>query len=305
MIIIKRKRYSNKLEKIIIVITNQDVLANDMQNQNLDKSHLDKIELIALPTISFCKIDSQEVRESIKKLSSGFYNYCIFLSSNAVKIFFEIAKDQHNYKRVIEALNKINIIVIGPKTKKILQGYGFKSKLGSSANIIDKKYTSSEIIEFLKCVERECKTHFQKGTPKVLMPRSSESVKSNNYIDTKFEHLILDQVFFYEIKEYKDASNSEEWKNLMQLSDRHEKTFLIFTSPSTVRSFFKIIYYQFPEFSDRKNEREVLHALNVNKVVSIGPKTSLELKKNNIDFMESSEYTINGAIESLFQLIKQ
>ena len=132
------------------MITNQEVLANDIQNQNLDKSHLDKIELIALPTISFCKIDSQEVRESFKKLTSGFYNYCIFLSSNAVKIFFEIAKDQHNYKRIIEELNKINIIVIGPKTKKILQGYGFKSKLGSSANIIDKKYTSSEIIEFLK-----------------------------------------------------------------------------------------------------------------------------------------------------------
>ncbi|HKO64748.1 MAG TPA: uroporphyrinogen-III synthase, partial [Candidatus Nitrosocosmicus sp.] len=126
-----------------------------------------------------------------------------------------------------------------------------------------------------------------------------------NYIDMKFEHLILDQVFFYETKEYKNASNSEEWKNLLQLPDRLEKTFLIFTSPSTVRSFFKIIYYQFPKFSNSKNEREVLYALNVNKVVSIGPKTSLELKKSNIDFMESSEYTINGAIESLLRLIKQ
>ena len=46
----------------------------------------------------------------------------------------------------MEELNKINIIVIGPKTKKILQRYGFKSELGSSTNIIDKKYSSSEII---------------------------------------------------------------------------------------------------------------------------------------------------------------
>ena len=30
----------------------------------------------------------------------------------------------------MEELNKINIIVIGPQTKKILQGYGFKSELG-------------------------------------------------------------------------------------------------------------------------------------------------------------------------------
>ena len=96
----------------------------------------------------------------------------------------------------------------------------------------------------------------------------------------------------------------EEWKKLLELPDHVEKTFLIFTSPSTVRSFFKIIYHQFSQLSFRKNEREVLQALNVNKVVSIGPKTSLELKKNKIDFIESSEYTINGALESLLRLIK-
>ena len=293
------------MEEIIIVITNEGVLTDDIQNQNIDQAQLDKIELIALPTVTFNKIDSQEVTESFKRLSSGFYNYCIFLSSNAVKIFFEIAKNQHNYERIIEELNKTNIIVIGPKTKKILQGYGFKSKLGSSANIIDKKYSSSEIIEFLENLDREGKTEHQKEIPKILMPRSAESVKSSNYIDTKFEHLILDQVFIYETRENKNASYSEEWKKLLELPDRVEKTFLIFTSPSTVRSFFKIIYHQFSQFSDGKNESEVLQDLNINKVVSIGPKTSLELKKNKIDFMESSEFTINGAVESLLRLIKQ
>ena len=292
------------MKEIIIVITNEGVLTDDIQNQNIDQAQLDKIELIALPTVTFNKINSQEVTESFKRLSSGFYNYCIFLSSNAVKIFFEIAKNQHNYERIIEELNKTNIIVIGPKTKKILQGYGFKSKLGSSANIIDKKYSSSEIIEFLENLDREGKTEHQKEIPKILMPRSADSVKSNNYIVTKFEYIILDQVFFYETRENKNVSNSEEWKKLLGLPDRVEKIFLIFTSPSTVRSFFKIIYHQFSQLSFRKNEREVLQALKVNKVVSIGPKTSLELKKNKIDFIESSEYTINGALESLLRLIK-
>lgn len=287
------------------MITNEGVLTDDIQNQNIDQAHLDRIELIALPTISFNKIDSQEVRESFKRLSNGFYNYCIFLSSNAVKIFFEIAKNQYKYERIMEELNKINMIVIGPKTKKTLQEYGFKSKLGSSTNVIDKKYSSSDILEFLENLDRECKTEYQKEIPKILMPRSAESVKSNNYIDTKFEYIMLDQVFFYETRENKNVSNSEEWKKLLELPDRVEKIFLIFTSPSTVRSFFKIIYHQFSQLSFRKNEREVLQALNVNKVVSIGPKTSLELKKNKIDFMESSEYTINGALKSLLSLIKQ
>jgi uroporphyrinogen-III synthase len=293
------------LEKIIIVITNESVLINDIQNQNIDQDHLDNIKLIALPIIHVNKIDSQEVKESFKRLSNGFYNYCIFLSSNAVRIFFDMAKNEHNYERIMDELNKTNIIAIGPKTKKILQNYGFESRLGSSiTNINDKIYSSSEIIEFLENLEREYKTKYQKEIPKILMPRSAESIKSNNYINTKFKYIILDQVFFYEISENKNVSNSENWKELLQLPNRIEKTFLIFTSPSTVRSFFKIMYTQFSQISNHKSQREVIQALNVNKVISIGPKTSLELKKNKIDYTESSEYTINGALELIIRLIK-
>jgi uroporphyrinogen-III synthase len=293
------------LEKIIIVITNEWMLMNDIQNPNIDQDHLDNIKLISLPIININKIDSQEVKESFKRLSNGFYNYCIFLSSNAVRIFFDMAKNEHNYERIMDELNKTNIIAIGPKTRKILQNYGFESKLGSSTtNINDKKYSSSEIIEFLENLEREYKTKYQKEIPKILMPRSAESIKSNNYINAKFKYIILDQVFFYEISENKNVSNSENWKELLQLPHRIEKAFLIFTSPSTVRSFFKIMYTQFSQISNHKSQREVIQALNVNKVISIGPKTSLELKKNKIDYTESSEYTINGALELIIRLIK-
>jgi uroporphyrinogen-III synthase len=287
------------------MITNEGVLMNDFQNGNIDQDHLNNIKLIALPVININKIDSQEVKESFKKISNGFYNYCIFLSSNAVKIFFDMAKNEHDYERIMDELNKMKLIVIGPKTKKILQNYGFESKLGSSTTSInDKKYSSSEIIEFLENLEREYKTKYQKEIPKILMPRSAESIRSNNYINRKFKYIILDQVFFYETSENKNASNSENWKELLELPNRNKKNFLIFTSPSTVRSFFKIMYTQFSQVSDHKSEREVIQALNVNMVISIGPKTSLELKKNKIDFTESSEYTINGALGLILRLIK-
>jgi uroporphyrinogen-III synthase len=287
------------------MITNEGVLINDIQNGNIDQEHLNNIKLIALPVININKIDSQEVKESFKKISSGFYNYCIFLSSNAVKIFFDMAKNEPDYERIMDELNKMKLIVIGPKTKKILQNYGFESKLGSSTTSInDKKYSSSEIIEFLENLEREYKTKYQKEIPKILMPRSAESIRSNNYINRKFKYIILDQVFFYETSENKNASNSENWKELLELPNRNKKNFLIFTSPSTVRSFFKIMHTQFSQVSDHKSEREVIQALNVNMVISIGPKTSLELKKNKIDFTESSEYTINGALGLILRLIK-
>ncbi len=287
------------------MITNEGVLMNDIQNGNIDQDHLNNIKLIALPVININKIDSQEVKESFKKISNGYYNYCIFLSSNAVKIFFDMAKNEHDYERIMGELNKMKLIVIGPKTKKILQNYGFESKLGSSTTSInDKKYSSSEIIEFLENLEREYKTKYQKEIPKILIPRSAESIRSNNYINRKFKYIILDQVFFYETSENKNASNSENWKELLELPNRNKKNFLIFTSPSTVRSFFKIMHNQFSQVSDHKSEREVIQALNVNMVISIGPKTSLELKKNKIDFTESSEYTINGALGLILRLIK-
>ena len=222
-----------------------------------------------------------------------------------LKYFLIWQKNEHDYERIMDELNKMKLIVIGPKTKKILQNYGFESKLGSSTTSInDKKYSSSEIIEFLENLEREYKTKYQKEIPKILMPRSAESIRSNNYINRKFKYIILDQVFFYETSENKNASNSENWKELLELPNRNKKNFLIFTSPSTVRSFFKIMHTQFSQVSDHKSEREVIQALNVNMVISIGPKTSLELKKNKIDFTESSEYTINGALGLILRLIK-
>ena len=83
------------------MITNEGVLMNDFQNGNIDQDHLNNIKLIALPVININKIDSQEVKESFKKISNGFYNYCIFLSSNAVKIFFDMAKNEHDYERIM------------------------------------------------------------------------------------------------------------------------------------------------------------------------------------------------------------
>ena len=48
------------------------------------------------------------------------------------------------------------------------------------------------------------------------MPRSAESVKSNNYITKTYKNLILDQVFFYETVEYNKKENRE-WKKFKEL----------------------------------------------------------------------------------------
>ena len=73
------------------------------------------------------------------------------------------------------------------------------------------------------------------------MPRSAESQKSNNLITKTYKNLILEQVFFYETIEYNKIEESIEWNKFKNLVHQKELKYLIFTSPSAVRAFFKII----------------------------------------------------------------
>lgn len=286
------------MEKINIVITKEEVDIEDtLKKYNLD---LKQIEVILLPTISIHKIHSLEVKESLKRTCEGFYDHCIFLSSNSVRVFFDIVKNDIYYSSILKELKKMKIIVIGPKTKKILEEYGLESKLVTT----QKKYSLSEIINYLINLEKKNSTHSaKKQVAKILMPRSAESLKSSNFINVKFDHIILDQVFFYETRENENISNSKEWKKLLRLRYDSDKTFLIFTSPSTVRAFFKILYQQFPFISNLKNESELIQALEIYRIISIGPSTSSELEKKNLDFLQSTVYTINGSLELLFDMI--
>ncbi len=91
-----------------------------------------------------------------------------------------------------------------------------------------------------------------------------------------------------------------------------ELKYLIFTSPSAVRAFFKIIVnnniYRGEQqlirtLSTIKNEQELVKILGIKAIISLGPKTSEELKKRNIVYLESSEHTISGALKYLLTII--
>ena len=51
----------------------------------------------------------------------------------------------------------------------------------------------------------------------------------------------MEQVFFYETSQYNKIKQSNQWKKFKNLVKQKELKYLIFTSPSTVRAFFKII----------------------------------------------------------------
>ena len=259
----------------------------------------DNINLITLPLMDFQKIHSNEVRAALERISRSYYDYCIFLSSNSIDVFFEVIRDEKESKEILHNLSKMNIVVIGPKTKYALKKHGFDSYVADSHN---NKYSMIGINNFLHGLESKIKMQKQNNTLRILIPRSAQSIKSGNLIQSAFENIELDQVFFYDITESKDAFTSPEWKKITKVSTFLGKTFLIFTSPSAVRSFFKIMYQLSPQLYYNKSETEIIHDLNIYKVISIGPMTSRALLDKKIDYIESSTHTIKGTLEVAFNL---
>ncbi len=317
------------MTEINIAITKEKIEENDVPYKDIEEFKKN-INIILLPTITTVPLYSKDITDSIKKIEEGFYNYYIFLSAHAVDIFFKRIKKEENFNIILHQIQstnkryKNNFIAIGPKTKKEIEENNLNVDLASDAaanhNYIlisdnnKKDYSINSIIEFLDNLDKSNKEREEKI--KILIPRSAESQKSNNLITKKYKNLILEQVFFYEIIEYNKLERSSQWSKFKSLVNQKELEYLIFTSPSTVRAFFKIIVnniYQGEEkeeekesvilLSTMKNEQELLDFLGIKLIISLGPKTSEELKKRNIVYLESAEHTVNGALKYLLKII--
>lgn len=278
-----------------IIISRENISADDISVDG--EKFPDKTNLITLPMLDFRKIRSREVKEALTKIAKSHYDYCIFLSSNSVEIFFEMIKDEKEKMEILQKLSTMKIIVIGPKTKYTLKKHGFESLVADHRN---NNYSMIGINNFLHRLESEIKERHQNSHLRILIPRSAQSIKSNNFINSTFENIELDQVFFYDTIAIKNASNSSGWKKMSEVSSYLGKTFLIFTSPSAVRSFFKIMYQLSPQLYDNKTEKDIIYDLRIYKVISIGPATSRELMGKNIDYSESSIHTIKGTLDLVF-----
>jgi uroporphyrinogen-III synthase len=323
------------LADINIAITKEEIKESDIPQFNNQNKFKEKIKIIPIPTILTVPIYSKEISNSLKKIEKNYYDYYIFASAHSVNIFFKTIKNEKNAENILEKIKKSNennnnnFIAIGPKTKKEIEKNNIKAKLAISfaSNINDddnnnnnnfithkeKKiidYSTSSIMQFLDHLDK-IKTNKKIN---ILMPRSAESIKSNNFISKVYENLDLEQVFFYKTIEFNRIRESEEWIKFKELVFNKKLPCLIFTSPSTVRSFFNIILndfytrdeieqnkYQIQISSNVKKEQELLNVLGFKLIISIGPKTSEELKKRNIKYKESEEHTIKGTLNHLLK----
>ena len=322
------------MTEINIAITKEEIEEDDVPYKNID-GFKKNINIILLPTIITVPLDSKDITDSIKKIEVGFYNYYIFLSTHAVDIFFKRIKREKNFNIILNQIQstnkryKNNFIAIGPKTKKEIEKNNLNVDLASDAAATaanynetpilsnnKRDYSINSIIEFLDNLNKSNEERNEEEKIKILIPRSAESQKSNNLITKKYKNIILEQVFFYEVIEYNKIEQSNQWSKFKSLVNQKELEYLIFTSPSTVRAFFKIIVNNINLekkgeeeaesailLSTIRNEQELLNFLGIKLIISLGPKTSEELKKRNIIYLESAEHTVNGALKYLLKII--
>lgn len=172
-------------------------------------------EGIGMKPVNLCKMEVvktaqiKELEEALKDL--GQYQWIIFTSQNAIRIFFEEIKQQ---KIDIRLLGNIKFAVLGSGTAQKLLEYGIR------ADFIPTQYTVSALAEeFIKVVKQR---------ERVLIPRAVQG--SPELIRT----LDKNQIDYCDIPIY--DVKGKRTKNIHYLEDMD---YLVFVSASGVTAFFE------------------------------------------------------------------
>jgi uroporphyrinogen-III synthase len=231
---------------------------------------------IALPAI--------EIIPKPKSAMVGFINlvnsikneepYCAFLSPRVVDILFDGSNDIFRSDQLVALLNSCTVVAIGPKTKQRLINHGINVKL------MPENYSSQGLIELLAKMEKI-------PGKKIIIPRSEAS---DDLIEDALSSLkmVVSVFFLYTIR---TSGLTPVWKEFVSLLEQKRVDAIVFTSASNVKAFFEI--------TNRILHEEKITTLlrNVKAVITIGPMTSKELKKRDIQYFESEEHTITGTIQ--------
>lgn len=258
----------------IIAITKSGGSISNKFNYKIEKLNC---RLMVVKTSKIVKSDSNsliEIFNLISKMSSG---YIIFLSSNAVDIFFEIATSLNVVNKTVDDLNsKFTVIAIGPATKSTL----IKNNIVGSK--VPHDHSSLGIIELLSQLKND------KYESKIIIPRSKKADKflKEQLIELGFE---IDEFYIYNVI---PAEVDSLWLEFFNLLRKKKIDSLIFTSPSNVKYFINII---------QNHSLDLLPLVRkIKLILSIGPLTSKVLFKYNIPFSESKNHSLEGIYETLY-----
>jgi uroporphyrinogen-III synthase len=233
--------------------------------------------LIVVKTSKIVKSDSNIAMEIFNLISKRSSGYIIFLSSNAVDVFFEIATSLNVVNKIVNDLNsKFTVIAIGPSTKSAL----LKNNIVGIK--VPQDHSSLGIIELLSQLKNDT------YESQIIVPRSKKADKflKEQLLELGFE---IDEFYIYNVI---PAEVNSLWLEFFNLLRKKKIDSLIFTSPSNVNYFINII---------QNHSSDLLPLVSkIKLILSIGPLTSKILLKYNIPFSESKNHSLEGIYETLY-----
>ncbi|AEB76680.1 uroporphyrinogen-III C-methyltransferase [Clostridium botulinum] len=220
---------------------------------------------IEVPAIKIEEIPSNvELDNGIEYINE--FNYLIFTSRNAVKIFFERLFELNFDSR---KLGNLKVVAIGTGTSDELRHYGI------IPDVLPKKFVAESVVELLKEVLQK--------EDKVFIPRSSEA---RTYLVEELNKLCN----VTEVKIYNTIKGSGNKDDIINLLNNKNIDYITFTSSSTVKNFIEIM------------GKQNIEKLKDTKLVSIGPITSKTIEDFGLKvYNEAEEYTIEGIIKTLIR----
>lgn len=226
---------------------------------------------IALPTIAIVP-NHTAIKNAIRHILADDYDVCIFMSPNGVSMLCSHATQVKSMEKLKSILNTKSVVAQGPATKIVLQNYGI------SVGQIPDNFSSEGIVSLFRRLELG-------SGKKVIIPRSG---KSNDFLRKALFSmgLTVTELFLYSTS---TAVPGQIWSEFVNLFDQGKVDALIFTSGSSVCSFFEIL----SKFSFSLCQ----HPFTTTAIVSIGPLTTKKLEEKNIHCNEASEHTIRGTFE--------
>ena len=230
---------------------------------------------IALPTIELVSKGEKIVDEFLDSVKTYNPDYSVFMSSKAVKLLFDTAKESGKLETLQLAIANTIVISVGPKTSIALEAQGIK-------------VNHQPLETFSSVGVGELFTQLNAVGKKVIVPRSGASTPFLKELLNKIGIDVF-EIHLYDVCAFRDTS---QWNEFRELFSQNKVDGVVFTSASSVRGFFEIMTKDY----DESNLVKMLEKLSV---ISIGPFTADELKKFNVKNTVSQVHTVQGSFDSL------
>ena len=248
--------------------------SKDDASEFISLAEENKATPIALPTIELVSKGEKIVDEFLEFVTKYNPDYSVFMSSKAVKLLFDTAKNVGKLEKLQLAVANTIVMSVGPKTTIALESEGIK------VNHQPTTYSSVGVGEEF--------TRIHAVGKKVIVPRSGASTPFLKELLNKIGIDVL-EIHLYDVCAFRDTA---QWNGFRELFSQNKVDGIVFTSASSVRRFFEIM--------SKDYEMDVLlDNLEKLSVVSIGPFTSDELKKFKVKNTVAEVHTVAGAFDAM------